>query len=416
MKNKLPIKNLFSAGAILSVFSLSAGAAVTEFEITGTSDAPTFANLNSPKEILLSNGSGTGAAVYGNYNDRIINKTSFEIAANVHFTATSNLTTTIFNMGSGSSFTIGTAGARGGMSIFPSGSSSQTSLIDGAIDVYGSMTATSGSFSNDRYIFSIGYNNNTLYSPNVTFGANATLHSNGVLGAYNNTSRSINRMISGKNKAYLSIGTSSGQVAEGALVFDDFFYFAGSTVLKLYSTNAIISGAAVESVAANVEAGFANATSQADSTFFVVSADGTAGGDFTINSFVSNEIGTIIANSASSIKLISEVLDGSAGKDSLVVHNIKVLDDGSGNKTLTLLLNFNESRDSMCLENFYELIADADVAVQVYNHSTAEYEAGELGVNYAVSADGWITSVPVPEPAHFALLFGALALAYCRRK
>ena len=60
----------------------------------------------------------------------------------------------------------------------------------------------------------------------------------------------------------------------------------------------------------------------------------------------------------------------------------------------------------------------SNLAVNLYNEDTKAYDiAGILGENFFISADGWISSVP--EPAEWAMIFGALALgfvAYRKRK
>jgi hypothetical protein len=66
----------------------------------------------------------------------------------------------------------------------------------------------------------------------------------------------------------------------------------------------------------------------------------------------------------------------------------------------------------MQIENFYELYNADDVTlnVEIYDHVKSEYVAGNLNENYMVSQDGWITAVP--EPAEWAMIFGAIALAF----
>ena len=350
------------------------------------------------------------------FYNKILDNAVVDLEEKVHLSLVGNITSFAYNMAKGSSITVGLGTQRGGFTIFPSGSQ-KTSTIRGSITVNKSMTAGTGSFHADRYLFSIG--DTREYGPNVILGEGASIKQNGVFGAYNDFTRAINRVVGGASAgAVLSVGLAQGgvmeSVAEGALVFDDFLYFVNTTTLKLHSKNALISGAAVENIAANKEAGFKNATSQATSTIFVgratsMSSFGT-GGNFTLNSFVANELGTINATSDSTIKLISEALKEG---ESFVLHNLEITPDANGNKTLDLLLNFNEDiSPNMQIENFYELYDDEDttLTIQIYDHSKGKYVDGVLNGNFAVSQDGWISAVP--EPSTYAMIFGAIALGF----
>ena len=78
---------------------------------------------------------------------------------------------------------------------------------------------------------------------------------------------------------------------------------------------------------------------------------------------------------------------------------------------ITLLLNFgytSPNTKSMRIVNIEEFMAENDVTVKVYNGK--EYVIGELGQNYYILDGGWISAVP--EPAEWAVIFGAVALAF----
>ena len=402
--------------------ALTSVVSATDYTVLSTDSSNPTVFTSFTNSMTLVNGSGTEplSDVYGSFGGfNAINKGSVIFEENVHLVATSanNLNTVMLEMAKGSSLTVGKDNNRGGFAIFPDRESMRTSNIRGSINVYGRMNANpGGSFGNDRYLFQIGYGYNTDYKqPTVNFGNGASITQHGIYGAYNDFDRPINKFMGGNvnNKVVVSIGSSSETVDAGSFVFDDFLYFAKKVTLNLYSTNVIISGAAVENNEINKNAGFTNATSQANSTFFVRSAvaEADAAGNLTLNSFVSNEIGTIDAFTGSTIKLISETLNEG---ESLILHNLKITADSEGNKALTLMLNFNENTSkNMQIENFYDLYNDEDVdmAIQIYNHSKGSYEDGILGENFAVSQDGWFSTVAVPEPAEWAMIFGAIALA-----
>ncbi len=356
------------------------------------------------------NGSESGLDnVYGAFVDRInADKSIVTVADNVHlnFTINNSQIWSGLTMAGGSSINL--TAANGGLRL-----QRNTSTIAGDITVQGFKRAsTTAFFGDDNYAFQVS-------TGTTKFIGNSNLTQVGLNGAYNDYTRAMNR-----------IGSTLSVKTTGKLKFDDYVYLHGGAVLTLESKNSIISGAGVEKNATNVAAGLKNATSQADSTFYVVNKQDNAtlkGASVVINAFVENEIGTINAFSGSTIKLISETLkDGtSAFKiNEINIFNSTATTEGASamNSDLSLLLqlNFNEDNgDNMYIGNLEELIGLADVKFQVYNHSLSAYEEGVLGENFFIN-DGWISRTPeVPEPAEWAMIFGAIALgfvAYRRRK
>ena len=422
-KSLLPILSLvFTPVVFATDYTITSTDSTAPQEISSVTAAATFVN-----------GSGISADVYAHITGykTMINKGPVVVDENVHLIVDGNFSinggTSYINLEEGTSVVVGAGTSRGGFIIMANSKTPSTSTICGSLEINRNMTAGSSSFHADTYIFSVGdarekttgQTIEAFRSPTLVLGAGASIKSNGVYGAYNSFTKALNRVSGASGGLYaatLQVGDAEkGKVAEGALVFDDFLYFVNRTVLTLNSSNAIISGAKVESNATNKNAGFKNATSQKDSTIFVVGVKAqidttVTAGDFTLNSFVANELGTINATSGSTITLVTDSLkDGEA----FVLHNLEITADAEGNKSLFLKLNFSEDNlQSMQIENFYELYNDDDVIlnVEVYDHVKSEYVAGNLNENYMVSQDGWISAVP--EPAEWAMIFGAIALAF----
>ncbi len=420
-KSLLPILSLAFAPVVFA----------TDYTITSTDSAVPQEISSVVANATFVNGSGTSADVYAHIagDKAMINKGPVVVDENVHLTIDGNLAinagTSYINIAKGSSVVVGAGTARGGFVIMANTKTQSTSTICGSLEINRRMTAGTSSFHADKYIFSVGdardYTNDKVpyCSPILVLGEGASIKANGVYGAYNSFTKSLNRIEGTSSRLYaatLQVGDAEkGKVAEGALVFEDFLYFVNKTVLTLNSSNAIISGAKVESNATNKDAGFKNATSQKDSTIFVVgvenqSATSVIAGDFTLNSSVANELGTINATSGSTITLVSDLLNVG---EAFVLHNLEITADAEGNKSLFLKLNFNEdSSQNMQIENFYELYNADDIIlnVEIYDHVKSEFVTGNLNENYMVSQDGWITAVP--EPAEWAMIFGAIALAF----
>jgi len=114
---------------------------------------------------------------------------------------------------------------------------------------------------------------------------------------------------------------------------------------------------------------------------------------------------------------------------SLVINNINVYNDSYSSAedgldsdikddlTLTLSLMLAERTDSLRITNITELLDNANVSIKIYDNEKGEYVDGVLGENYFIFDGGYISSIP--EPAEWAMIFGALALsfvAYRRRK
>ncbi len=427
-KSLLPILSLAFCPVVFATdYTITSTDSAVPQEISSVTSAATFVN-----------GSGTSADVYAHITGAttMINKGPVVVDENVHLTIDGNLAinagTSYINIAKGSSVVVGVGTTRGGFVIMANTKAQSTSTICGSLEINRNMTAGSSSFHADKYIFSVGdargknAQKEAFRSPTLVLGEGASIKANGVYGAYNTFTKALNRVSGASGGLYaatLQVGDAEkGKVAEDALVFDDFLYFVNKTVLTLNSSNAIISGAKVESNTTNKDAGFKNAISQKDSTIFVVGVNAqtdttVTAGDFTLNSSVANELGTINATSGSTITLVSDLLNVG---EAFVLHNLEITADAEGNKSLFLKLNFNEdSSQNMQIENFYELYNADDVIlnVEIYDHVKSEYVAGNLNENYMVSQDGWITAVP--EPAEWAMIFGAIALgfvAYRRRK
>ena len=286
------------------------------------------------------------------------------------------------------------------------------SVVEGTITLGSGYTAGKiiSTWAADYYIFSVGRTSDE--NAIMTFKGSASLTQTGVNDVYNASA-------SAKNRIYgtLNVGTADSTLT-GSLRFDDFVFFTGqNTVLNLYSSNKIISGAAAATNNDNVAAGYdKNATSQADSVFFAREKGAVA---LTMNAYVDNEFGTIDAYTGSTITLNTSALDGSEGKQSLIINNLLVSADTAEEAlSLNLLLNL-AAGESLQIKNFNELLENDDLAlnVKIFNADSSTYEDAVLGKDYAVSSTGWISAIP--EPAEWAMIFGAIALAfvaYRRRK
>ncbi len=411
--------NITKTAIIALLLSATVSFAQQTFTIVSTDSAnPTLCEYNTSgnKNLVYAYGLTTGSTdiVYGKtsgYN--LTSLSSIKIESNVNYTHKNNMTTVKLTLEAGSSLTLGagTASQRGGFAIY---GNDTESIIEGSISTIGRMTVkasseTAGStWSRDYYLTSIGWRGTETTT--VTFKGNGSLTQQGVHTAYND-------FTGAKNKIYgtLNLGTSEA-VLNGSLTYDDFVYFMGAnSTLNLYSSNKIVSGASVESITANKTAGYTNATSQGNSTFFVVGESATEIGKagaagLIINAFVENDFGAIDAYSGSTITLNTSSIK--AG-DVLSVEKLLITADASGNKSLTLNLNF-AGDNTLQIENFKELYDSlgSDLSVNIFDSQTQSYVAGVLDTNYTVDASGFISTVAVPEPAEWAVIFGAIALAF----
>lgn len=364
--------------------------------------APTSISSIGSNPFNFVNGSEDNSDVYGTLSNRINAAGSIiTIAKNVHldFTHGNSQIWSGLTMAEGSSINL--TKSTGALRL-----QANTANIEGDITINGFKKTSDYYFGGDNYAFHIS-------GITANFKGNSNLTQLGVSGAYNDFSRSMNR-VSGT----LHVNTT------GKLKFDDYLYFH-STTIKLDSSNSLISGAGIEKNATNVAAGLTNATSQADSTFYFVNGYGDTSYELrrceaVINSFVANEFGTFNVYSGSALKLISDSLTD--GESAFKVNKINIFTENATTEgatsmnsdlSLTLQLNFyEENGNNLYIGNIEELIGLANVTFQVYNHSLLQYEEGVLGENFFIN-DGWISrTAEVPEPAEWAMIFGAIALAF----
>ena len=267
--------------------------------------------------------------------------------------------------------------------------------LGGTINIQGALTVNGyrwnpekqNAWDGDNYLLAI-------QGKTTISGAGASLTQKGIHSAETVATRAINKLTS-----ELTIG---GGVREKAVQFDDYLFFRGSAANQGATLNLNSEGVVVSGVARG-------ATSQADSTFYMT---GVAGALNTINSFVSNEVGTLMIQDGTTVKLISESLRTEG--DAFVINELQAINSSMAEMTganITLLLNFgytSPNTKSMRIVNIEEFMADNNVTVQIYNGK--EYIAGELGQNYHILDGGWISAVP--EPSTYAIIFGAVALAF----
>ena len=340
----------------------------TDINVTSVDSAnPTQLTKVSTLAFDFKNGSESGLDnVYGTYTARInADKSIVTIAENVHldFTYNDSQIWSGLTMAAGSSINL--TEAKGGLR-----------LQKNAATIRGDITINGFKHTSDYYF---GGDNYALHIKGITanFRGNSSLTQLGVYGAYNDFSRSMNR-ISGT----FDVNTT------GKLKFDDYVYFHSSTII-LKSSNSLISGAGVEKNATNVDAGLKNATSQADSTFYFINGNGDKSYELkecevVINASAANEFGTFNVYSGSTLKLISETLKD--GTSAFKVNELNIFTENATTEgatamnndlSLTLQLNFYEGNsDNMFIGNLEELIDLADVKFQVYNHSLSKYEDG----------------------------------------
>ncbi|MBE6413688.1 MAG: PEP-CTERM sorting domain-containing protein [Verrucomicrobiaceae bacterium] len=206
--------------------------------------------------------------------------------------------------------------------------------------------------------------------------------------------------------------------------FADYVVF-NNTKLTLNSSNVIISGY-----------GRNSAQTQADSIFILANCANNvwSKSDVTITANKANEFGTFKFYDGSSLTLD---LVGLSNEDSFIINTLESIALVEGkhpqsnintiNPDAVITLNLKLNEDSkLQIGNLYNDFTKeengerilSNLAVNLYNEDTKAYDiAGILGENFFISADGWISSVP--EPAEWAMIFGALALgfvAYRRRK
>lgn len=184
-------------------------------------------------------------------------------------------------------------------------------------------------------------------------------------------------------------------VAKNALMFDE-FVFLKDTALNMSSSNTIVSGAAY------------GATSQADSTFY-------ATGAVVVASYngAQNEFGAIKAVEKSELKFIS---DASSKLDVSLIDIITADLAESASGKINLKLNFAD--ETLRIANLRDLLDSGRIdSIQIYLDvdGTKQYVDAIEGVNFKILDNGWLTTA-IPEPATYAAIFGAVALAFAIRR
>lgn len=184
-------------------------------------------------------------------------------------------------------------------------------------------------------------------------------------------------------------------VAKNALMFDE-FVFLKDTALNMSSSNTIVSGAAY------------GATSQADSTFY-------ATGAVVVASYngAQNEFGAIKAVEKSELKFIT---DASSKLDVSLVDIITADLAESASGKINLRLNFAD--ETLRIANLRDLLDSGRIdSIQIYLDvdGTKQYVDAIEGVNFKILDNGWLTTA-IPEPATYAAIFGAVALAFAIRR
>lgn len=197
------------------------------------------------------------------------------------------------------------------------------------------------------------------------------------------------------NKITAKEFTIHNGVAKNALMFDE-FVFLNNTALNMHSSNTIVSGAAY------------GATSQADSTFY-------ATGNVVLASYngAQNEIGTIKTVEKSELKFIS---DASSKLDVSLIDIITADLADSASGKINLKLNFAD--ESLRIANLRDLLDSGRIdSLQIYLDvdGTTKYVDAIEGVNFKILDNGWLTTA-IPEPATYAAIFGAAALAFALRR
>lgn len=259
---------------------------------------------------------------------------------------------------------------------------SGTSKISGNLVVNGyRYNPANNMWHGDNYAFAAGGTQFNVY-------AGATITQKGVSHKdASSTMRAINKITA---KEF----TIHNGVAKNALMFDE-FVFLKDTALNMSSSNTIVSGAAY------------GATSQANSTFY-------ATGAVVVASYngAQNEFGAIKAVENSELKFIS---DASSKLDVSLVDIITAdLADSTGK--INLKLNFAD--ESLRIANLRDLLDNDRIdSIQIYLDvdGKKQYVDAIEGVNFKILDNGWLTTA-IPEPATYAAIFGAVALAFAIRR
>ncbi len=433
------IRALFvaSCGLLLTTtYSLAEGENIITCAVTGSKDAPTEYALptstnSTGKSLVLTNGSANNSDVYFKTTgaNAMSSFASISIGKNVQAnlyqhniclrTEASIGIPLSFTMEEGSSFTSGSNGGRGGFAVGYSGNADVS--VKGDITVNGRMYNTSGGWTNDSYLVRL--------KGNITFYKASSLTQTGVHGNATDGTAIKTTLDRAINSIMGSTFTSFADA--GKIKFDDYLFIVNST-LNLKSSNAIISGAGVTgniSKDGNTSA-IAQATSQADSTFFVWgkgSSNSTVGKTTaTINAYDQNNIGALNIWSGSTVTLDSSLDDSENNLVNKGVLQIGELILTAGN-ALTLNIKLDSARQSMQIENFSEFYTTNKDSITINLFDTAlgieennvsfDTETGLLGENFQVSREGWITAVP--EPAEWAFILGLVAclfVSFRRRK
>ena len=257
-----------------------------------------------------------------------------------------------------------------------------TSNISGNLVVNGyRYNPANNMWNGDNYAFAAGGTQFNVY-------AGATITQKGVSHKdASSTMRAINKITAREF-------TIRNGVAKNALMFDE-FVFLKDTALNMSSSNTIVSGAAY------------GATSQADSTFY-------ATGAVVVASYngAQNEFGAIKAVEKSELKFIS---DASSKLDVSLVDIITAdLADSTGK--INLKLNFAD--ETLRIANLRDLLDSGRIdSIQIYLDvdGTKQYVDAIEGVNFKILDNGWLTTA-IPEPATYAAIFGAVALAFAIRR
>ncbi len=402
------MKNVFTTLAVSSVLTTalfaepyqgSDGKWYESFTYTGDQTIPVLNNWvgdkkENPREIYefsVAEGQSTATVSV----DGTVRGYDFTVNSGVSITGAKNVTNTgngnllidhSLTIASGASLTTGkNEGLFSGSATWAAGGG----RLAGTINIQGALTvngyrwnpAKQNAWDGDNYLLAI-------QGKTTISGAGASLTQIGVHSAETVATRAINKLMS-----ELKIDKN---VREKAVQFDDYLFFRGGTLI-LDSEGVVVSGVA------------RGATSQADSTFYMTGAANTLN---VINANVANEIGTLMVQDGTRVKLVSELL-GTEG-DAFVINELQAINSSMGEMTganITLMLNFgytNPNTKSMRIVNIEEFMADNNITVQVYNGK--EYVAGVLGENYYILDGGWVSAVP--EPAEWAAIFGAVALAF----
>ncbi len=244
--------------------------------------------------------------------------------------------------------------------------------------------------------------------------------------------------------------TLTTQSAVGSADFSQVLLFQGNSTWNMQSTNAVISGNRLSSV-----------SSQANS-FFYLATDSVSPANLTLNvsqkdlngNYTHNELGTIYYYDYSQLFVDVSALNGASFTDaqdqqstnSLSIEYLKPINieemcaagllstkastplfEEVENAKIELYVNLGDlevGEKTLRIGNLRDLLQNELIEVYTYSGSDTstiellEYvkDTNMLG-SYFVDENGWITAVP--EPAEWAMIFGAIALAfvaYRRRK